>query len=160
MPLGSQLSVSLVCFGAADKRAECRERERISASRCRRRGCSSLKERRRRRRWWSGWRIENEARRLCSCSSVKSSKQQREGGGQEVRGRTYRPNTLILAPPSQHSEYAVLTAPPHAPPALVSSARRPQIDPLFSIQKWWKVVKLIKQRGCGGSTDVQRDGCR
>lgn len=45
------------------------------------------------------------------------------------------------------------------PPSLVLSARRPQIYPLFSIQKWGKVVKLIKERGCGGSTDVHRDGC-
>lgn len=45
------------------------------------------------------------------------------------------------------------------PPSLVLSARRPQIYPLFSTQKWGKVVKLIKERGCGGSTDVHWDGC-
>lgn len=30
--------------------------------------------------------------------------------------------------------------------------------PSFSTQKWGKVVKLIKKRGCGSSTDVHWDG--
>lgn len=47
---------------------------------------------------------------------------------------------------------------PTLPPSFYLRAR-PQISPLFSIQKWGKVVKLIKERGCGSSTDVHWDGC-
>ncbi len=44
-------------------------------------------------------------------------------------------------------------------PSLVLSTHQPQIYPLFSIEKWGKVVKLIKERGCSSSTDVHWDGC-
>ena len=71
------------------------------------------------------------------------------GGGRDARGIHVNP---VLSNTNSHTLYFIfhlsIQRMSPSPLSLVLSAHRPQIHPLFSIQKWGKVVKLIKERGC------------